>query len=428
MEKKECIHVAVLGAGTVGTGVYKVIKGLKADLPYKIGCDLEIAKILVRDASKKREGIDSTFLTDQWSDILEDDSIRIVVEVMGGIEPARTYIKEALKAKKSVVTANKDLMEEYGKELLDLAQANGCDLMFEASVAGGIPILRPLKHCLAGNHMSEIMGIVNGTTNFILSKMTEEGCGFEETLKLAQELGYAESDPTADIEGLDAGRKIAIMASIAFNSRVVFKDVNTEGITKITDVDIAYAKDMGHVIKLLGVAKCDGRSIEANVYPMLIPNSHPLASVSDSFNAVFLHGDAVGDVMFYGRGAGELPTASAVVGDILETARHIKNGCTGETGCTCYKNIPIKPASECENKYFVRLTVDDKVGTLAGITSVFGNNNVSIERISQKQSADKIGEIVVVTHYVKEEDIRNSLQILELMPLVKNISSVIRVY
>jgi homoserine dehydrogenase len=428
MGKKETIQVAVLGAGTVGTGVYKVIKNLKEDLPHKIGCNLVISKILVRDASKQRDGVDFTLLTDQWSDIIENPDIDIVVEVMGGIEPAKTYITQALMAGKSVITANKDLMAEYGKELLDLAQANQCDLMFEASVAGGIPILRPLKHCLAGNHMSEVIGIVNGTTNFILSKMTEEGCGFEETLKLAQELGYAESDPTADVEGLDAARKMAIMASIAFNSRVTFQDVHTEGITKISDRDIAYAKDMDHVIKLLGVAKCSPEGIEVNVHPMLLHKNHPLASVNDSFNAVFVRGDAVGDTMFYGRGAGELPTASAVVGDILETARHIKNECTGETGCTCYKNIPIKPATECENKYFVRLQVEDRIGTLASITSVFGNNCVSIERIAQKQSDDGVAELVVITHAVKDKDITNSLTILKTMPLVKTISSVIRVY
>lgn len=428
MGKKETIQVAVLGAGTVGTGVYKVIKNLKEDLPHKIGCNLVISKILVRDASKQRDGVDFTLLTDQWSDIIENPDIDIVVEVMGGIEPAKTYITQALMAGKSVITANKDLMAEYGKELLDLAQANQCDLMFEASVAGGIPILRPLKHCLAGNHMSEVIGIVNGTTNFILSKMTEEGCGFEETLKLAQELGYAESDPTADVEGLDAARKMAIMASIAFNSRVTFQDVHTEGITKISDRDIAYAKDMDHVIKLLGVAKCSPEGIEVNVHPMLLHKNHPLASVNDSFNAVFVRGDAVGDTMFYGRGAGELPTASAVVGDILETARHIKNECTGETGCTCYKNIPIKPATECENKYFVRLQVEDRIGTLASITSVFGNNCVSIERIAQKQSDDGVAELVVITHAVKDKDITNSLTILKTMPLVKSISSVIRVY
>lgn len=428
MVKKDVLQVAILGAGTVGTGVYKVIDHLQDEMEHKIGCGLIISKILVRDASKKRDGIDESLLTDQWNEIIGNPDIDIVVELMGGIEPAKSYIMEALKTGKNVVTANKDLMAEHGKELLDLAEEHGCDLMFEASVAGGIPILRPLKHCLAGNHMSEVIGIVNGTTNFILSKMTEEGCGFEETLKLAQDLGYAESDPTADVEGLDAARKMAIMASIAFHSRVTFNDVYTEGITKITERDIAYAKEMDRVIKLLGVTKNTKDGIEIKVHPMLIDKNHPLASVNDTFNAVFVRGDAVGDVMFYGRGAGELPTASAVVGDILETARHIKNGCTGETGCTCYKHIPIKPISECKSKYFVRLQVEDRAGTLASISSVFGNNHVSIERIAQKQSNNGNAEIVVITHKVKEKDITNSLTILSTMPLVKSVDSVIRVY
>ena len=428
MGKKDTIQLAVLGAGTVGTGVYKVIQNLKDDMPHKIGGNLVISKILVRDASKKREGIDASLLTDSWNEIINDKDIDIIVEVMGGIEPARTYISEALKAGKSVVTANKDLMAEKGKELLDLAELNKCDLMFEASVAGGIPILHPLKHCLAGNHLTEITGIVNGTTNFILSKMTDEGVGFEETLKLAQDLGYAEADPTADVEGLDAARKVAIMASIAFNSRVTFDDVYTEGITEITERDIAYAEDMGCVIKLLGVAKNTEDGIEARVHPMLIDKNHPLASVKDSFNAVFVHGDAVDDAMFYGRGAGELPTASAVVGDIIEIARNIQNDCTGQIACTCYKNIPIKPMSEIASRYFVRLRVEDRAGTLASIASVFGNNHVSIEKIVQKNKRDDFAEIVVITDEVKEKDITNSLTILRTMPLVEKISNVIRVY
>ena len=317
------VKVALLGSGTVGTGVYKLINRQRKEMPYKVGADLVVEKVLVRDKNKKREGIDSSLLTDQWEDIILDDDIQIVVEVMGGIEPAHTYIKEALQAGKNVVTANKDLIAEYGKELLDTAEENGCDLLFEASVAGGIPILRPLKHCLAGNYLTEVMGIVNGTTNFILTKMAEEGMEFKEALALATELGYAEADPTADIEGYDAGRKMAIMASIAFNSRVTFDDVYTEGITNISSKDIQYAKEMGCAIKLLGVARNTETGIEVRVHPMLIPLDHPLAGVNDAFNAVFVHGDAVDDAMFYGRGAGEMPTASAVMGDIIDVARNI---------------------------------------------------------------------------------------------------------
>jgi len=270
MEELKNIKVALLGSGTVGTGVYKLIERQREELPHKVGAGLTVSKVLVRDKNKKREGIDPSVLTDQWEDIITDDEIQIVVEVMGGIEPARTYITEALQAGKNVVTANKDLMAVHGGELLDIASHNGCDLLFEASVAGGIPIIRPLKQCLAGNYISEAMGIVNGTTNFILTKMTHEGMEFDEALALATELGYAEADPTADIEGYDAGRKMAIMASIAFNSRVTFDDVYTEGITNITAKDIKYAEAMGCTIKLLGVAKNTESGIEVRVHPMLI--------------------------------------------------------------------------------------------------------------------------------------------------------------
>ena len=322
MEADKKIRVAILGSGTVGTGVYKIIQNQKDEFPHKIGSELEVAKILVRNINKQREGISSEILTDKWADIINDDSIGIVIEVMGGIEPAKTYISEALTKGKNVVTANKDLMAEYGHELLDIAAAHNCDLLFEAAVAGGIPIIRPIKQCLAANKITEIMGIINGTTNFILTKMTEEGMEFEDALKLATELGYAEADPTADIEGLDAGRKIAILASIAFNSRVSFSDVYTEGISKITAKDIKYAKELGCVIKLIATAKNTETGIEVRVTPMFIPVSHPLASVNDSFNAVFVHGDALGDAMFYGRGAGELPTASAVMGDVIDVCRN----------------------------------------------------------------------------------------------------------
>ena len=366
------VKVALLGFGTVGTGVYKLIERQREEMPFKVGADLVVDKILVRDKNKKREGIESSLLTDKWDDIILDDDIQIVVEVMGGIEPAYTYIMEALKAGKNVVTANKDLIAEYGKELLDTAEENGCDLLFEASVAGGIPILRPLKHCLAGNHLTEVMGIVNGTTNFILTKMAEDGMEFKEALALATKLGYAEADPTADIEGYDAGRKMAIMASIAFNSRVTFDDVYTEGIANITAKDIQYAREMGCAIKLLGVARNTNSGVEVRVHPMLIPIDHPLAGVNDAFNAVFVHGDAVDDAMFYGRGAGEMPTASAVMGDIIDVARNIQFHCCGRIHCTCYKNLPIKKINEIESKYFLRMLVDDKPGVLAKIADTLG--------------------------------------------------------
>ena len=422
------VKVALLGSGTVGTGVYKLIERQREEMPFKVGADLVVDKILVRDKNKKREGIDSSLLTDKWEDIILDDDIQIVVEVMGGIEPAHTYIMEALQAGKNVVTANKDLIAECGKELLDTAEENGGDLLFEASVAGGIPILRPLKHCLAGNHLTEVMGIVNGTTNFILTKMAEEGMEFKEALALATELGYAEADPTADIEGYDAGRKMAIMASIAFNSRVTFDDVYTEGITNITSKDIQYAREMGCAIKLLGVARNTDTGVEVRVHPMLIPSDHPLAGVNDAFNAVFVHGDAVDDAMFYGRGAGEMPTASAVMGDIIDVARNIQFHCCGRIHCTCYKNLPIKKIQEIESKYFLRMLVDDKPGVLAKIADTLGRNNVSIAQVVQKNTMGGLAELVVITDLVLEQNFADALNNIKGMVSTKEISTVIRVY
>ncbi len=424
----EDIKIAILGAGTVGTGVYKLMNRQKDEMIHKIGRNMSISKILVRNKNKEREGIDSSLLTDDFNDILNDESISIVVEVMGGIEPAKTYIAEALKRGKNIVTANKDLMASNGHELMELAKENKCDILFEAAVAGAIPIIRPLKQCLAGNYISEIMGIVNGTTNFILTKMTREGMEFCDALKMAQELGYAEADPTADIEGYDAGRKIAIMASIAFNTRVTFEDVYTEGITKITAKDIKYAKDMDCDIKLLGVARNTETGIEVKVHPMLIPSSHPLASVNDSFNAVFVHGDAVDDAMFMGRGAGELPTASAVMGDIIDVARNIQYNCNGRIGCTCYKNIPVKNIDDTESKYFMRMQVDDRPGVLASVASVLGNTDVGIDRVIQKTKKGNTAELVVITDSVLERNFKDALAIFKSMAMIREISSVIRVY
>lgn len=424
----ETIKIGLLGLGTVGTGVYRLLERQAEEIRNKTGVNTVIDKVLVRNLSKVREGISPDILTDKPEDILNDPDIKIVVEVMGGIEPAYGYIKTALTSSKNVVTANKDLIAERGGELMDLAADNRCDLLFEAAVAGGIPIIRPLKQCLAGNNITEIMGIVNGTTNFILTKMTNEGMEFEDALKMAQELGYAEADPTADIEGLDAGRKIAIMASIAFNSRVTFDDVDIEGITKITAKDICYAKELDCDIKLLGIAANTEGGIEVSVHPMLIPSSHPLASVNDVFNAVFVHGDAVDDAMFMGRGAGMYPTASAVVGDIIDIARNIKFNCCGRIGCTCYKNLSIKKPEDCISRYFLRMQVEDRAGVLAGVAGVFGSNNVSISRLIQKSCDENTAEIVVITDEVMTGNFKDSIAILSGMSMIKKISSVIRVY
>ncbi len=422
------IKVALLGVGTVGTGVYKLIQRRADVMVRTIGAEMEVSKILVHNLNKQREGIDASLLTDNWQEIVNDPEIQIIVEVMGGIEPARTMILEALHAGKHVVTANKDLLAAHGKELLDAAEEKHCDLLFEAAVAGGIPIIRPLKQCLAGNEIDEVIGIVNGTTNYILTKMFEENMSFEEALAKATELGYAEADPTADVEGLDAGRKVAIMASIAFHSRVVFDDVYTEGITKITSDDIAYAKEFDSVIKLLGVAHNTEGGIEVGVYPMLLNKEHPLASVRDSFNAVFVHGDAVDDAMFYGRGAGELPTASAVMGDIIDVARNIEYGCNGRISCTCYRETPIKKFDEVENKFFLRMQVKNQPGVLASIATVFGSHGVSIARVVQKHIKGDLAELVIVTDKVREDYLKNALGQLRDIENIFEISSVIREY
>ncbi len=424
------IQAARIGLGTVGGGTYKVLQTQKEEMENKLGAVVEIKRILVRNLEKAAQKVDDpSVLTDSWEKILEDPEIQIVIELIGGIEPARTYILAALRAGKHVVTANKDLLAEHGKELMDTAKEMGCDLLFEAAVGGGIPIIRPLKQCLAGNRIQEVMGIVNGTTNFILTKMTQEGMEFQEALDEATRLGYAESDPTADIQGLDAGRKMAILASIAFNSRVTFSDVATEGITKITAKDIQYARELGCVIKLLGMAKNTPDGIEVGVSPMLIPQSHPLAAVNDSYNAIFVVGDAVQDAMFFGRGAGEMPTASAVVGDVFDVVRNIMHGCCGRISCTCYKELPIKRPEAVKNKYFVRMRVENRCGVLAGIAQVFAGNRVSISQMIQTQvKADGQAELVFITDQVEAQYFQDSLTVLKSMSMVYKIPTVIRVY
>jgi len=428
MNKYKKIKAALLGMGTVGKGVYKLLERRKDEMPDKVQAELEISKVLVRNLSRKREGVPEEILTDNWESILNDPEISIVIELMGGIEPAHTYILQALEAGKHVVTANKDLMATHGRELMDAAEKHHCDLQFEAAVAGGIPIIRPLKECLAGNEITEVMGIVNGTTNYILTKMTKEGMDFDDALKKAQELGFAEADPTADIEGLDAGRKMAILASIAFHSRVTFDDVDIKGITKITAKDIQYAKEFGYTLKLLGVARNDNGGMEVGVFPMMIPTSHPLANVNDSFNAVFVHGDAVDDAMFQGRGAGEFPTASAVMGDIIAVARNMQYGCCGRIGCSCYKNLPMKAVGESKHKYFLRLIVEDRTGILAGVAGVLGNNNVSINQVIQKPAVDGVAELVVITDKVENRHLHDALVIFGEMSMIREVASVIRVY
>ena len=428
MSKYKEIKAALLGAGTVGGGVYKLVERRAAEMPDKVGAELKITKVLVKNLQKKREGIPSEVLTDDWEGIIHDPEISIVIELMGGVEPARTYILQALEAGKNVVTANKDLLAEHGQELMEAAERNHRDLCFEAAVGGGIPIIRPLKECLAGNEITEVMGIVNGTTNYILTKMTQEGWDFDDALKEAQRLGFAEADPTADVEGLDAGRKMAILASIAFHSRVTFKDVDVKGITKITAKDIQYAKEFGYTLKLLGVARNEEGKMEVGVSPMMIPSTHPLANVNDSFNAVFVHGDAVDDAMFQGRGAGEFPTASAVVGDLISVAQDMQYDCCGRIGCSCYKNLAMKPAGEARHKYFLRLIVEDRTGILAGVAGVLGNNGVSINQVIQKPAVNGVAELVVITDKVETRHLNDALMIFGEMSMIREVASVIRVY
>lgn len=428
MMSERVIKIAILGAGTVGSGTYELIESLKQEMPMKAGASLEVKKMLVRNKAKKREGIPAELITDSWDEIINDPEIEIIVELMGGIDPAKRYVLDALNAGKQVVTANKDLLAECGAEVMDAADSNHCDLQFEAAVAGAIPIIRPLKQSLAGNEITEVMGIVNGTTNYILTKMTEEGSSYDAALAKATELGYAEADPTADVEGYDAGRKIAIMASLAFHSRVTFSDVYTEGITKITADDIQYAKEFGYVIKIVGVTKKTDSGIEVKVHPMLIPETHPLAGVRDSFNAVFVHGKAMDDAMFMGRGAGKMPTASAVVGDIIDVMRNIVNGSCGRIGCSCYKEIPVKNIAETKSKFFLRMKVADKPGVLANIASVFGNNAVSIAQVVQKRKKGEYAELVIITDEVRERHFNDALIIFNGMSVVDEISGVIRVY
>lgn len=424
----EIIKIGLLGLGTVGRGVYRILHENQQNLEQRVGRKLEIKKILVRSLDKDR-GLElpEEMLTTKLSDITNDPEIKIVVEVLGGIHPTLDYVLEALNHGKSVVTANKDMVAEHGQRLFEAAQRNNCDLLFEASVAGGIPIIRTLKQSLAGNTIEEVFGIINGTTNYMLTKMSQEGCDFADVLKEAQAKGYAESDPTADVGGFDAGRKIAILASIAFNTRIPLSRVYTEGITKITAGDIAYANELGYIVKLLGVAKNRTEGIEVRVHPTFIPKDHPLASVGDVYNAVFVRGNAVGETMFYGKGAGELPTASAVVADIMDATRDIVRGVPGLIGCTCFEERQVLDIGETFSKYYIRLKVADKPGVLASIALVFGNKEVSLKSVIQKEATGKTAELVLVTHRVQEQNVQDALMDIKQLHSVIEVVNVIRV-
>ncbi|HBT46438.1 MAG TPA: homoserine dehydrogenase [Peptococcaceae bacterium] len=425
---KRTVNIGLLGLGTVGGGIVKLLDRNGRVIAQKLGRPIEIKRILVRDLHRPRTvKVPPEFLTTRPETILEDPAIDIIVEVMGGLEPAREYILKALRLGKSVVTANKDLLALYGKELFAAAEAGGADLFFEASVGGGIPIVHSLKECLAGNRISRVMGIVNGTTNYILTKMSREEREFTEVLAEAQRLGYAEADPRADIEGDDAARKMAILASIAFGTRVTYPEVYHEGIAHLHPQDIKYAADLGYAIKLLGIARDDGEEVEVRVHPALVPLAHPLASVEGAFNAIFVEGDAVGEAMFYGQGAGEMPTASAVVGDIMEAARNLAYNTRGRIYCTCFDQKPVKPMEDIVTRYYLRMIVKDRPGVLAAIAGVFGERQVSLASVIQVGMVGEQAELVFITHLVRERNLREALEILKGLPVVNQIASVIRV-
>lgn len=427
MEK--VIKIGLLGSGTVGSGVIKVLDMNRRQITERVGTPIQIKTVLVRDLTKPRPYLKDLRVTDDIEEILRDDEIDVVVELMGGLHPAREYMLRAMEAGKSVVTANKDVVAQFGKDMFAMAEQHDVDFLFEASVGGGIPIITPLKQCLTANRITEIMGIVNGTTNYMLTKMTECGSDYDTVLKEAQQKGYAEANPLADVDGLDAARKAAILASLAFNTRIQLEDVSVEGITKITPDDIEYAKDLGYVIKLLAVGKDSKENgVDVRVHPVFLPKSHPLASVNGVYNAIFVRGNAIGEAMFYGQGAGSLPTASAVVSDIIDVSRDIVNRTFGRVRCTCYEKKALCPIDKTESSYYVRLLVDDKPGVLGAIATAFGDAGVSLKSVIQtRRNVVDHAEIVAVTHIVEHARIQSALRALKELPVVDEIRNVIRV-
>lgn len=424
------INLALLGFGTVGSGVAVTIRENSRIIEEQLGCKLVIKHVLVRNINKYKNNnlLKGIHLTDSFNDIIEDQSLDIVIEVMGGISPAKEYIFSALKKHISVVSANKDLVSLHGPEIIHMAIEKHVNFSCEASVGGGIPILMPLHQSLATNRIDSIVGILNGTTNYILTQMMETGQSYDEALKEAQAEGFAEADPTNDVCGFDAARKLAILSSIGFRANVTFEDVIVEGITKISPNDIKYAKEMGYTIKLLTVALRHDNGISLNVYPAFVPRNHPMASVQGSYNAIYVTGNIVDDVMFYGRGAGSLPTASAVMGDVINTAQHILNGTAG-TGMimTDIKRIPFYSSGKLKNLYYFRLIVEDITGVLAQIASVFSDNDVSIKEVVQKRKTEGAAELVIVTENTMRQNILRVEKSLKVLPGMREVANIIRV-
>lgn len=424
---KGSVGIGFLGCGTVGREVVGVLLGSKDRLRTRAGVTIEVARIAVRALTSER-GLDlspETWTADPW-EVVDDPGVDVVVEVMGGVEPARALVLGALEAGKHVVTANKELLATSGRDLLDAARATGVALLFEASVAGGIPIIRPLKESLAGDRVRRVMGIVNGTSNYILTRMSERGETFADALAEAGRRGYTEVDSSSDTEGLDAASKVAILASVAFNTRVVASDVHTEGITRVSPRDIEAAHDLGYEIKLIGIAEDRGGEISVRVHPAMLPRTHPLAAVRDVNNAIFLECEGAGPLMFFGRGAGGETTASAVVGDVVEIARNIATG-SQSVGCTCYgERATIRSADEAVVRYYVVLAVLDQPGVLSGVAGVFAAHGISIASVRQEGFGDE-AVLVLITHAAGEGAHQSTFTDLDRLDVVKRVESRIRV-
>lgn len=404
------VKIGLVGTGTVGGGCLDILSNHKQDFLRHFGIDLELTRVCSRDPqAAASRGLQDIF-TDDYHDIINDPDIDIVVELIGGTGVAKSVIMEALQAGKHVVTANKAIMATSGEEIMGLAEEMGLEIAFEASVGGGIPIIDPLKHSLIANRIDSIMGIVNGTTNYMLTRMDEDSLEYDAALKEAQERGFAEADPTADVDGLDAAAKIAILASIAFNSRVTMDQVFTEGIRRISPIDLANAHDSGYVVKLVAHARRGESGVDVRVHPTMIPEDHQLATVNGVFNAIFVEGDAVGQTMFFGEGAGAGPAASAVMGDVLEVARHVQMGIKPIVGCTCTDNLPIAAIDDLETKYYIRFVVADRPGVLAACADIFAKNGVSVRTVTQRGNAAREDvNLVFVTHTAKERDVRKTI-------------------
>ncbi|MGH8979113.1 MAG: homoserine dehydrogenase [Acidimicrobiia bacterium] len=420
------VRVGILGCGNVGAALVRLLHNDADLISRRTGVRLQVVRVAVRNLAKDR-GVDLAdgVLTHDAEAVVTDPDVDVIVETIGGVEPARSLVLNALKASKPVVTANKELLANFGEELFEAAENAGVDLLFEASVAGGIPLMRPLRESLAGERIRRVMGIVNGTTNFILTRMSEEGSSFADALGEAQRLGYAEPDPTADIEGFDAGAKTAIIASIAFGARVVAGDVYREGITNVSADDIAAARELGYVVKLLGVAEeVDGR-VGARVHPAMVPVDHPLASVRGSYNAVFIEGEAVGQLMFLGRGAGGAPTASALLGDLIDAAKNLRSGSRGATIGRLHKSA-IRPIDETASQFYISLDAADRPGVLAAIAGVFGTHEVSIQSMQQKGKGDE-ARLIFVTHLARESAMSATIREVRELDAVERVGSVLRV-